>query len=191
MSPPSQRIRRVTTLALLAAYATALNMLEAPLPRILPWAKPGLANAATLLTLLLFGLREALLVVCVRLLLAGLLLGHLFTPGWLLGTSGALAAPWIMAFLLRLSPPLGLVSVSGVGAALSNATQLVVASRLLVDHVSLLSALPLLVGTAIPSGLVVGALTSWAAEHLESLGIRGLPEEDRERGIEIPSQGRE
>jgi heptaprenyl diphosphate synthase len=160
------RVRRLTTLALLAAYGTALNLLEAPLPRILPWAKPGLANSAALLTLLLFGIREAMLVTCVRLLLAGLLLGHLLTPGWLLGASGALVAPLVMAVALSLAPPLGLISVSGLGAAAANAIQLLVASRILVDHGSLLAALPLLVGTALPSGIMVGFLTFKAAELL-------------------------
>lgn len=166
MSETSSRVHRVTTLALLAAYATALHLLEAPLPRILPWAKPGLANSAALLTLLLYGLREALLVSAVRVVLSGLLLGHLLTPGWWMGAAGALGAPVVMAWTLRAAPPLGLVSVSAAGAVASNALQLAVASALLVEHAALLASLPLLVTTALPAGAVVALLTHGAASRL-------------------------
>lgn len=167
MSSGSQaRVRRVATLGLLAGYATALNLLEAPLPRLVPWAKPGLANSAALLALMIYGLPQALGVAVVRVVLSGLLLGHLLTPGWWMGAAGALGAPLAMALCLRGSPPLGLLSVSAVGAVTSNALQLVVASLVLVESRGLLVALPWMVATALPAGALVAWMTHAAAARL-------------------------
>jgi heptaprenyl diphosphate synthase len=156
----------VATLGLLAGYATALNLLEAPLPRLVPWAKPGLANSAALLALMIYGLPQAIAVALIRILLAGLLLGHLLSPGWWMGAAGALGAPLAMAVCLRASPPLGLLSVSAVGAVTSNALQLAVASFVLVESRGLLVALPWMVVTALPAGAVVAWMTHAAASRL-------------------------
>lgn len=164
MSQP--RSARVVSLGLLAAYATVLNILEAPLPRILPWAKPGLANAAALVALVTHGAGAAVLVSLVRVLLAGLLLGTLLTPGWVMGASGALAATATMALVLRASPPLGLISVSAAGAAASSTCQVLVAAGLLAGHGGLGAALPLVIGTSVPAGLVVGALAALSLRRL-------------------------
>lgn len=168
------RVHRLVVLALLTAYATALNVLEAPLPRLLPWAKPGLANAASLVALLAYGLPAALTVAAARVLLAGLFLGHLLSPAWWMGAAGALGAPLAMAAARRAAPPLGMASISVAGAATSNGLQLAVASLALAGHAGLMASLPALVGTSIPSGLVV----AWLAHH----ALARLPEPDQAAG---------
>jgi len=52
--------RRLTRLGLLTAMALVLFLVEAALPRPLPWMKLGLGNAAVLAALLLFGAGPAL-----------------------------------------------------------------------------------------------------------------------------------
>lgn len=168
MNGPPAGAGRIATLGLLAAYALVLSALEAPLPRLLPWAKPGLANAAALVALVRFGMADAIAVAALRGLLAGLLLGGLFTPTWWMGTLGALTAVPAMALVLRFSPPLGLVSVSATGAVAANLVQLGVAIVLIADPGSLTAVVPLLVLPAIPAGVIVGALAHQALARMES-----------------------
>ncbi len=167
-----ERLRRLTRIGLLGAAAVGLHVLEAPLPRILPWAKPGLANSMTLVALLSGGLGEALAVVGIRILLAGLLLGTLATPTWLLGSAGALVAALVMAPLLRAAPPLGMISVSVAGAVASNVAQLAGASWFLAAHEGLLASLPLMVVTAVPGGVAVAMLAHLAISRLPAGGER-------------------
>jgi heptaprenyl diphosphate synthase len=154
----------------LAAYALVLSALEAPLPRFLPWAKPGLANAAALVALVRFGLADALAVAALRGILAGLFLGGLMTPTWWMGTLGAVAAVPAMALALRAAPPLGLVSVSATGAVASNLVQLAIAAWMVGDPGPLRSTIPLLMLPAIPSGVLVGWLAHGAICRMERAG---------------------
>ncbi|HNW35492.1 MAG TPA: hypothetical protein PKM25_11205, partial [Candidatus Ozemobacteraceae bacterium] len=45
-------LQRVVLLGVLTAAASAVQIAEAPIPRLLPWLKPGLANALVLFSLI-------------------------------------------------------------------------------------------------------------------------------------------
>lgn len=166
------RSRKVTQLGLLMAYAVVLQALEAPLPRILPWAKPGLANSATLIALVLFGARPAGFLVFGRSLLAGLLLGSLFSPGWWLGLSGALASWVAMSFALKTSSRFGMVGLSLHGAAASNLVQLGLAAHFMVGSAKLWGIFPWMMATALPAGILVGGISSLARDYLVAITTR-------------------
>ena len=91
-----------TLLAMLTAASSALQILESPLPRLLPWLKPGLANSLALYALIRLSPGFCVGVVFLRTILTGLVLGGLFSPANLLLLAGGLAGAlsmWV-GFLL-------------------------------------------------------------------------------------------
>ncbi|MDP6528171.1 MAG: Gx transporter family protein [Gemmatimonadota bacterium] len=153
--------RTVARLALLVVAAATLQIAESLFPRPVPWFRLGLANAVTLLALSRLGFASAAAVALVRTTLAGLLLGTLGGPSFLLSLAGALAALVVMAASLRFaSPPLSLLGVSAAGAAAHGCAQLAVLVLLLDPGAGALFLLPMLVGPAVPLGLVTGGLVS-------------------------------
>jgi heptaprenyl diphosphate synthase len=95
----------------------------------------------------------------VRILLGALLLGTLGGPSFLLASAGGGAALVTMAVAWRLgAPPLTILGVSVLGSAAHVAGQLAVIGALFGAGSAVLSLAPLLVATAVPLGLVTGAI---------------------------------
>ena len=149
-----------TTLAMLTAGASCIQFLEAPLPRLLPWLKPGLSNALVLYALVRVSGPFGLGVVFFRTLVTGLLLGTLFSPPNLLSFAGGLAAVGTMSAGLRLQPlGVGLSGVSVLGALANNVAQLLVVDVRLMGHFPVSFHLLVMIWVAIPSGILVARLT--------------------------------
>jgi heptaprenyl diphosphate synthase len=151
--------RTASRLAILVAIATVLQIAESLVPKPVPWLRLGLANAVTLLVLVRSGAAAAGVVTGVRVLLGGLVLGTLGSPAFFLSAAGASAAWAAMALAARLAmPPLSPLGVSVLGAAVHAGGQLVAFSALFGVGSPALVLAPLLVSTAVPLGLVSGAV---------------------------------
>jgi heptaprenyl diphosphate synthase len=150
--------RSAARLGLLVAVAVTLQIAESLIPRPLPWVRIGLANAITLLILVRIDLRSALAVTGIRVVLSALLLGTFGGPAFVLSAAGGLTAAFAMALALRAVPPLSLLGVSVVGSAAHVVGQLAALGKLLGigAHAAVLA--PVLLATAVPVGLVTGAL---------------------------------
>jgi len=81
-------------IALLSAYAVGLHGLESLLPSPVPWLKFGLANIITLITLMLYGFRPAIMVTLIRVLISSLFTGTFPGPAFLLSLGAGLSVPW-------------------------------------------------------------------------------------------------
>lgn len=157
--PAAERLAGWTLLAVLAAAAAAVQVVESPLPRLLPWLKPGLANALTLFALVRRGPAFALAVAFLRTGVAGVALGTLLSPPFFLSCGGAVAAAAVMALAAALpGRPLGLVGVSVLGALANNATQLLLVERLFAARLPLVFNLSLAIWVAIPAGWLVARI---------------------------------
>lgn len=155
----SRPARTVARLAIFVAVATVLQVAESLVPKPVPWLRLGLANAVTLLVLIRAGAASAGAVTVIRLLLGGLVLGTLGSPAFLLSAAGALAALAVMTVAVRLAmPPLSALGVSVLGAAVHVGGQLAAFSILFELGSAALVLAPLLVSTAVPLGLVSGAV---------------------------------
>lgn len=150
--------RSAARLGLLVAVAITLQIAEGQIPRPVPWLRLGLANAVTLLILVRAGLRPALAVTAIRVVLSGLLLGTFGGPAFWLSASGGIAAALVMSLALRAAPPLSLLGVSVAGSAAHVVAQLGTISFLLGLGSSAVVLAPILLATAVPLGLVTGAL---------------------------------
>ncbi len=151
-------------IALLSSYALALQGLEALIPSPVPWLKPGLSNIITLITLYLYGLRPALMVTLVRVLLGSLLLGTFLGPAFFLSLAGGVTSTLAMGAVFTFFPRLfSLFGLSLTGALFHNIAQLFVAYLLFVQRIeAFVLVAPVLIG----AGTLTGAINGIAARYL-------------------------
>ena len=71
---------RITILSLIVALGVVLHRLEILIPLPSPWIKLGLANVMTLVTLIFFGLRDAVTVTLLRIMLGSIGGGTFLSP---------------------------------------------------------------------------------------------------------------
>jgi len=152
---------RVALLGMLVAVGLVLNLVDRMIPSPVPFARLGLANVVTLVALVAFGLPEALVVTGVRVTVAALVVGTFGGPAFLLALAGGLASALAMGALVRTSmPPLGVVGVSLVGAAVHNVTQLAVVAALFVGATAATGLLPAALLVSAPAGFATG-IVAW------------------------------
>lgn len=146
-------------IALLAAQAILLSLIERLIPPIFvfaPGAKIGLANVVIILALYTLGTKDSFFLVLLRLLLATLLGGTIM--GLLYAAVGGLLSFGGMFLLKRLTAPLfSVVGVSAAGGFLHNLGQLFVAA-MLAKAWTILLYLPVLGSVGIVSGILSGML---------------------------------
>jgi heptaprenyl diphosphate synthase len=148
------QLRDKQRLALLAAFAVALNALERMIPSPLPWFKFGLANIITLLTLLMYGFRAAMMITMVRVFAGSIIVGTFLGPAFALSLAGGVAGTLAMAALYRAMPAaFGPLGISLAGALAHNLAQLAAAHLLFIRNTDAI----LLVS---PFILFIGVLTS-------------------------------
>lgn len=164
----------LTRLGLLVALGTVLNLAEIPLPRMFfPWAKPGLANVATLVGIYLMGPVAGLLVASLRSILSHLLVGLIFSPGFLLSLTGSVASAGAMGlFYRRAGKHFSIISISIVGALVHNAIQLLVAYVMLVQHRGVWINLPPMMVASVATGLFNGVMASLLVNVVRAQHVR-------------------
>jgi len=157
---PAGRTFRLVYLAILAALAVALHVIEAllPMPYVFPGAKLGLANVVALYLVLSYGPAEAVAVTGLRTVLGSLLSGTFLNLAFLLSLSGGLVSTAVMAALSPLPRrSLSPIGISIAGAVTHNLTQLAVAVAV-TRQAGLALYLPVLLGFALPTGLLNGLI---------------------------------
>ncbi|MGM0598929.1 MAG: Gx transporter family protein [Candidatus Rifleibacteriota bacterium] len=152
-------VRKYTLIAVLASAAAALQIIESPLPRLVPWLKPGLANVMTLYAIIRLSPFSGFAVAIVRTFIAGIFLGTFLSPVYLISLSGALSSTLAMSILKKVFPLSGLGPVSIIGALASNWAQLTAVEFLFSGNMSLWLHLAVMIWVAIPSGLIVAGIT--------------------------------
>jgi len=162
------RTRRIAYVAMLVSLAFALSWIETliPLPVSFPGVKLGLANVCVLIALYLFDTRTAFLLMVVKVIIAALLFGSLFSL--LYGGAGSLLA-FLGMWLLKHSDRVNIVAISVSAAVLHNIGQLCIAA-LIAHTVLLFINLPVLMIAACITGSITGSV---AAAVLKALG--GMP----------------
>ena len=153
------KLKKLLYLSLLTGISLVLFVLEnqIPAPVPVPGVKLGLGNIIVVCVLFLYGRKEALAVLTVKLLLSSLITGNLGALAY--SAAGGLLS-WAGMCLLR--PLLGqrqLWVASVLGAMLHNLGQLL-AAMLIARTPGLLAWLPLL----LLSGMVTGLFTGLAAQ---------------------------
>lgn len=144
----------MTALALTVSFALILSFVESRIPAFVavPGIKVGLANIAVIFTLYKFGIKEAITVSAVRVVLVSMLFG---TPiSMIYSLTGAVLSLAVMYILKRLTP-LSEVTVSVAGGVMHNIGQIGAASVMLGTNV-VVYYLPYLLLSGTIAGIVVG-----------------------------------
>ena len=155
-----------TQKAMLLLAAIALNAVELAFPRLpfLPWLKPGFANIITVLWVIKFGFKDAVLFTALRIWISGFYFGFsLFS--FSLSLCGGLLSTISMSILWNTLGRRGLVGTIGMavtGALFHNAGQLAVVYFVMARNASLFGQVPFMLAAAVIFGSIVGALVPTA-----------------------------
>jgi heptaprenyl diphosphate synthase len=156
-------------IALLSAYALALHGFESLLPTPIPWLRLGLANIITLITLFLYGIRAAIMVTLIRVILSSIFTGTFLGPAFILSLGGGVASTLAMGSILSIAPRLfSTIGLSLIGALFHNITQLFLAYFLFIQRIEailLISPLIILIGTV--TGTVNGVVSDLVIKNLK------------------------
>lgn len=150
---------KISVLSLLVAQAIILGYVEALLaiPIPLPGIKIGLANIASILSLTMFGFREAVFISIIK----SLIISFTFTglTSFFFSITGGLLSILVMYILYKLFKDfLSIWSISIVGAIFHNIGQLAVAS-FIVGDLTVYSYLPMLLVSAGVTGALTGIIS--------------------------------
>lgn len=118
--------RRIATLAVLTAMGLIMFMIESLFPPLfLPGAKMGLSNIFSLLTLVILGPTEAIVVVLIRTTMGSVFTGSMSTL--LYSMTAGLVSVIVASILVELVyPRITIIAVSVVSAVIHNLTQNIV-----------------------------------------------------------------
>lgn len=162
--------QRLVYIALLAAQAVIISLLERAIPSpfiFAPGAKLGLANIITCMALYTLPVKDASKVVMIRLVLATLLGGTIST--FMYSAAGAILSFVGMLAVKNISfSKVSLIGVSTTGAVLHNIGQLTVASWVAQTWTVMLY-LPVLSLVGISTGIAIGIAANYLLTHIEKL----------------------
>lgn len=159
-------------LILLGLY---LSLIENIIPKPFPWMKIGLSNVSILIALEKFNSKMAIKTLIFRVFIQALMLGTLFTPGFLISLTAGVTSTLFMIFLYRFRKYLSLLSISCISAFLHNLLQLVVVYFLLFRNMSLNSkSIIVFIGVFLMLGVITGLITGVITEKLNLRRILDL-----------------
>jgi heptaprenyl diphosphate synthase len=166
------KIKKLIFMSLLVSIGLALSVLESaiPLPIIVPGAKLGLSNMVILVTLVVFGFREALAVGILKSLLLVLITGSVSSLAYSL--SGSILSCIAMAIIyVYFSRIFSLIGVSIFGAVAHNFAQVSVAA-VMMNNARIYSYLPILLITSLFTGYFVGLSSIYISRNLQNNFIK-------------------
>lgn len=176
LSYPDDGLKKTVMVAIFAAIAVVLGVLEAmiPLAVSIPGAKLGLGNIMILTCLYFFTAKDALALVVVKTLLTAFILGTFST--FLFSFLGAMLSFIVMLAMLRLGKEqFSLAAVSVAGGIAHNIGQLAGAA-LVLGTTAIFYYMPFLLVAGIVTGLLVGMSSAYL--------IRALRRVDAFEGME-------
>ncbi|MBC8590829.1 Gx transporter family protein [Wansuia hejianensis] len=162
-----KRLNKIIFLSVLVSVGLGLSVIESsiPLPVTIPGAKLGLSNMVVLVTLVLFGFKEGLIVSGLKSIVLMLITGSL--SSFIYSFSGALLSCIVMALSYKfLSKIFSLIGISILGALAHNFAQVSVAS-LMIKNLRIFTYLPFLMLTSLFTGYFVGLSSIYIIKNLK------------------------
>jgi len=158
--------KRLAADAVLAASALVLFVIEAqiPVPVAVPGIKLGLANVITLVTMSLFGKRDAAAVLFVRIVLGSVFSGT--AASLIYSLSGGVCCYFVMCLFFRMLSGNRLWAVSVFGAISHNVGQLS-AAALMLGSAKVFWYFPALLLSAIITGAFTGLCAQYTVGRLK------------------------
>jgi heptaprenyl diphosphate synthase len=149
-----------------------LHRLEALVPLPSPWLKLGLANIPTLLAVVFLGMRAALTVAVLRVIVGSIFGGTFAGPTFFLGLAGGLAAAAAMALAYRLGSGLfSMVGVSVAGAYAHTAGIVACVYLFFARQDALWNLAPLFLLFSLATGILTGIAANTLVDRLARAGV--------------------
>lgn len=159
------RTRRITMLGLLTTIALTIFMIESALPALapIPGIKLGLANIVTLFILLRFQVRDAVLVLFIRIILASVFAGQMVS--FLYSICGGVLCLAVMALVNRLLDKKFIFLTSVFGAIAHNIGQ-ILAAYFVLGMSGVFVYVPFLLLSGVVTGLFTGVICYYADRYI-------------------------
>ncbi|MDI3480498.1 MAG: hypothetical protein PWQ97_153 [Tepidanaerobacteraceae bacterium] len=172
--------RKMISLSLLVTCGLVLHIIEnmIPIPFPIPGAKLGLANVISLLAIVIYGLKEGLMVNILRCLIGAGLTGS--AASLLYSLSGAILSTLMMALFYKyFKKVFSLVGISIIGGVAHNFAQVTVACIVL-STFGLYVYLPFLMVTGLFTGIFTGFTAAYLYKNLFAALLKiNLPGKER------------
>lgn len=149
-------LKKLIFLSLLVSTGLVLSIVEnmIPVPIPIPGVKLGLVNIVFLIALVLFGFKEAMIVVIIRGITMSLATGNI--SGLIYSLPSSVVSTIVMAIIYKyFSKYFSLIGVSLFGAIAFNTVQVGIAS-LIMQNIKIFSYLPIMSLTSIFTGCFIG-----------------------------------
>ena len=148
-------MKKTAFYGLFLALALICSYIESLIPFYfgIPGVKLGLTNIVVILMLYYMGAKSAFLISMLRILLAGLLFGNLFSI--LYSLAGGVFS-FLCMLLLKRTGRFIIISISAAGGAAHNLAQITVAAAV-VENRNLFLYYPLLLAAGVVTGILIGA----------------------------------
>ena len=157
--------RQIARYALLVALAMVLSWLErlVPISTAVPGVKLGLTNLVVIFALYRMGLRDAVMISLVRVLLVSMTFGNAYS--FFYSLAGAVLSMAVMVLLKR-SGKFSVLGVSVAGGVCHNIGQILVAMTVL-ETAGLIYYLPVLMISGTAAGICIGILGAVITERIK------------------------
>ena len=150
-------IKKIAILSIFVSCALSVNYLESFVALPIPCVRLGMSNIFSLTALLLFGVNEAIFVICARLLFIYIFTGNVLAISCsIVGSISSLLAEQILYSYIKINSP---ILISLLGAFFFNIGQLIVV-YILINSSKVFCVAPLIFIIGIPTGAIVGFFTS-------------------------------
>ncbi len=162
-----KKLNKMLFLSVLVSVGLALSVLESaiPLPITFPGAKLGLSNMVVLITLIVFGFKDGIIVAMLKSAVLMLVTGSI--SSFLYSFSGAVLSCIAMYIGYKyFSKIFSLIGVSILGALAHNFAQVTVAT-IIMNNLRIYTYLPFLMLTSIFSGYFVGLTSTYIIKNLK------------------------
>ena len=178
--------RKIAYFALLTAMAIVLGYIERLIPILdgsIPGVKLGLSNVVILFGLYVMGAGSAFLLMLLKVFLLGMMFSGLFSTTMMVSLGGGLLS-YLVMLLVKQIPGMSVVSVSLLGAVAHNFGQTLTACVLLNTYALLYTYLPMIILSAVITGILTGLVASRAIDALHRTGVikHMLGEKARKKG---------
>lgn len=150
------KVHKLTLLGLLLTGTIVIAILESFIPSlVIPGIKLGFANILILVTLYEIGVKEAVFINLVRVLVVSLLRGTFLTMGFFMSLSGAVFSLLVMILCYKLLKKFSIIGVSVIGSLFHVSGQILIAI-IYMNSFYVIYYLPLIGLASIITGVIVG-----------------------------------
>lgn len=159
--------KKIALCGVLTALAMIFSYIESviPVPIPVPGIKLGVANIAVITILYVLGVKEAIVINLLRIVLTSLLFGNV--NSFLFSISGAALSLAIMIIMKKLDF-FSCIGVSVCGGVMHNIGQ-IIAAVFIMESEAIVFYLPVLIVSGVFTGVVIGVVSGIVAKHVRKV----------------------